>query len=139
MSEFSTVATYLLAFGGALLIVVAGLGMLRMPDLPTRMHASSKAGTLGAVLLLLAVAVHAADFEITLRAALICLFLFLTAPVAAHMIARAAYHGRVPLSDETVLDELREREFATGDAPSEPPDPAAVEPAQPTDPSPGRQ
>lgn len=46
-----------------------------------------------------------------MRALLICLFLFLTAPVAAHMIARAAYHGSVPLSGETIIDELREREF----------------------------
>lgn len=111
MTHTITWLPWIIAAAGTLLMLVAGVGMLRMPDLPTRMHASSKAGTLGAVLLLLAVAVQAKDLAIVERAILICLFLFLTAPVAAHMIARAAYRSGIPLSDETVMDELREREF----------------------------
>ena len=95
------------AFGIALM-VVAGIGLLRMPDLLTRMHASSKAGTLGAALVLLAVAVHFADAAITVRALVVCVFLLLTAPIASHVIARAAYRAGVPLSPETVVDELAE-------------------------------
>jgi multicomponent Na+:H+ antiporter subunit G len=95
-----------LATCGALLMVVAGLGLVRMPDLPTRMHASSKAGTLGAMLLLAAVAVHYADLSVAVRALLICLFFLLTAPVASHLLARAAYRAGIPLADETILDEL---------------------------------
>ena len=91
---------------GIALMVVAGLGLLRMPDLPTRMHASSKAGTLGAALVLLAVALHFGEAAITVRALLICAFLLLTAPVASHVIARAAYRAGVPLAPETVIDEL---------------------------------
>ncbi len=100
------VATLVLAGLGALLMVVAGLGLVRMPDLPTRMHAASKAGTLGAVLVLSAVALHFADAALAVRAALVALFLFITAPVASHVIARAAYRTGVPLSDETVVDDL---------------------------------
>jgi multicomponent Na+:H+ antiporter subunit G len=99
------IAAMLLAGVGAVLILVAGVGILRLPDLLTRMHASSKAGTLGTSLILLAVAVYFEDTGLTLRIVLIVLFLFLTAPVAAHMIARAGYRSGVRLSEETVLDE----------------------------------
>jgi len=92
---------------GTGLILVAGLGMVRMPDLLTRMHASSKAGTLGATLILLAVAITIPGTAVTMRVVLIVLFLFITAPLAAHMIARAAYRSGTPLSKETVLDEYQ--------------------------------
>jgi multicomponent Na+:H+ antiporter subunit G len=95
-----------LAALGTFLMVVAGLGIVRMPDLPTRMHASSKAGTLGAALILIGVAFAFADGAVAVRAVLIIGFLFLTAPVASHVIARAAYRTGVPLSDETVIDEM---------------------------------
>lgn len=93
---------------GAALMLIAGLGLVRMPDLPTRMHASSKAGTLGAALVLAAAAVRFADVGVAVRAGLVVLFLVLTAPVASHLIARAAYRSGVPLADETVIDELRD-------------------------------
>ena len=93
---------------GIAFMTVAGIGLLRMPDLPTRMHASSKAGTLGAALVLAAVAWHFGDAAIAVRVAVVCVFLLLTAPVASHVIARAAYRTGVPLSPETVIDELEE-------------------------------
>jgi multicomponent Na+:H+ antiporter subunit G len=104
---FEIVAIVIAALGTGLFLV-AGLGLVRMPDLLNRMHASSKAGTLGAVLVLAAVAINLADTAITMRVALIIFFLFITAPVAAHMIARAAYRSGTPLSDETVIDEYQE-------------------------------
>jgi multicomponent Na+:H+ antiporter subunit G len=108
MDVLSELISLALALAGAGLLLIAGIGILRLPDLLTRMHASSKAGTLGAVLILLAVAIRFSEFSITVRIALIILFLFLTAPVAAHAIARAGYCSGVPLSKETVLDEYRE-------------------------------
>lgn len=90
---------------GTVLMLIAGLGLVRMPDLPTRMHASSKAGTLGAALVMVAVALHFGG-GVAVRALLVSLFLFLTAPVASHLLARAAYRAGVPLSGETVIDEL---------------------------------
>jgi multicomponent Na+:H+ antiporter subunit G len=93
---------------GIALMWVAGIGLLRMPDLLTRMHASSKAGTLGAALVLLAVAVQFADAAVTVRVLVVCVFLLLTAPIASHVIARAAYRSGVPLAPETVVDELAE-------------------------------
>lgn len=99
-----------LAFTGGVLMVVAGLGLVRMSDLPTRMHASSKAGTLGAMLILAAVAVHTMDLAVAVRSLLVCLFFLLTAPVASHLLARAAYRAGVPLDEDTVIDELADRE-----------------------------
>ena len=93
---------------GIALMAIAGLGLLRMPDLLTRMHASSKAGTLGAILVLTAVAVHFGDGAIAVRVVVVCVFLLMTAPIASHVIARAAYRTGVPLSPDTVVDELAE-------------------------------
>lgn len=104
-------------FAGTCLILVAGLGIVRMPDLLTRMHASSKAGTMGTALILVGVAIKSADLAIVMRVVLIIVFLFMTAPLAAHMIARAGYRRSVALSDETVLDEYRS-DRATSDASS---------------------
>jgi multicomponent Na+:H+ antiporter subunit G len=100
-----TVLVIPLACLGIALMVVAGIGLLRMPDLLTRMHASSKAGTLGAALVLVAVAVQFSDAAVTVRALLVCVFLLLTAPIASHVIARAAYRAGVPLSPDTFTDE----------------------------------
>lgn len=95
----------LLLFGAGWM-VVAALGVLRMPDLFSRMQSSSKAGTLGIGTIMLAVAFHFGDLATGSRAALIIGFFFLTAPVAAHMIARAAYLTGVPLWEGTRRDEL---------------------------------
>lgn len=96
----------ILILGGALFMALAGLGMLRMPDLFLRMSSTAKAGTLGAGLILLGAAIHFDEFSISTRAIAIIIFLFLTAPVAAHMIGRAAYFDGVPLWKGTVQDDL---------------------------------
>ena len=97
---------FILVGVGSLFVLLASIGVLRMPDLFTRMHPSSKAATLGAVMILIGIAVHFEDGAIAVRAVLICLFLFLTAPVASHMIARAGFLSGVPLAEETTIDEL---------------------------------
>jgi multicomponent Na+:H+ antiporter subunit G len=96
-----------LMLSGAFFMFLAGLGVLRMPDVFLRMSSTAKAGTLGAGLILLGAAIHFNNFGIYTRAIAIIVFLFLTAPVAAHMIGRAAYFDGVPLWDGTVRDDLR--------------------------------
>lgn len=88
-------------------MIVAGLGVLRMPDLLMRMHAATKAGTLGAGMVLMAVAVFYGELGITMRAMATIVFLFLTAPVAAHMIGRASYFVGIKLWEGTFIDEIR--------------------------------
>ncbi len=103
----SEILTSLLVVLGAFFAFAAALGVLRLPDVLIRMHASTKAGTLGCGLILVAVAVHFAEPGIVARAAAAVVFLMLTAPVAAHMIGRAAYRTGVPLWKGTMVDELR--------------------------------
>jgi multicomponent Na+:H+ antiporter subunit G len=87
----------LLALAGGAFAVIAALGLVRLPDVLIRMHAATKVGTLSAGLVMAAVALHEADAAATLRAVAIVLFMFLTAPIAAHMIGRAALRMGVPL------------------------------------------
>ena len=83
--------------------LLAGIGMLRLPDLYTRMHAASKAGLVGAGLTLVGIAFVAADSSIVLRAILGIVFLALTTPVSAHLLARAAIKaGHVPLQGNII-------------------------------------
>jgi len=100
------IITAILVITGSLFALVAALGVLRLPDVLIRMHASTKAGTLGCGLILVAVAVHFGETGIVARAIAAIIFLMLTAPVAAHMIGRAAYRTGVPLSKDMVIDEF---------------------------------
>lgn len=82
---------------GGFFAFIAGLGILRLPDVLIRMHATTKAGTLASGLIMLAVAAGFGDVSTVARAIVIVVFLLLTAPVAAHMIGRAAFRSGVPL------------------------------------------
>ncbi len=94
---------------GAGFMLIAAIGVLRMPDLMMRLHAVTKAGALGIGLVLLSVALNYGELGIASRAIAGVAFVILTAPVAAHMIARAAYWIGVPLWEGTILDDLRDR------------------------------
>ncbi|MDG4649586.1 monovalent cation/H(+) antiporter subunit G [Roseibacterium sp. SDUM158017] len=96
---------------GGFFCFVAGLGVLRLPDVLIRMHASTKAGTLGSGLILVAVAIYFADTATTTRAVATILFLLITAPVAAHTIGRAAFRSGVALWN-TKIEEKAERELS---------------------------
>lgn len=93
---------------GATFTLLAAIGVLRMPDLFTRMQAAAKASTLGMACLLLGTAIELGDPASIARAATIAAFIMLTAPVSAHVVARAAYRADVPLWSGTRVDELRE-------------------------------
>lgn len=92
---------------GSIFMFLAALGILRLPDLLTRMHATTKAATLGASLIMLAVALHFAEVAVVARAFGVILFIMLTAPVAAHVIGRAGYFVGSKLWSGTLKDELR--------------------------------
>jgi multicomponent Na+:H+ antiporter subunit G len=101
----STILAGLLMVGGTAFMLVAAIGLLRLPDLYTRMHAVTKAGTLGIGLTLVSAAVAFGDVSVTTRALVALLFVLLTAPVSAHMLGRAGYLGGVPLWDGTAFDD----------------------------------
>ncbi|MEM8587917.1 MAG: monovalent cation/H(+) antiporter subunit G [Pseudomonadota bacterium] len=100
--------TAILVIVGALFAFAAGLGVLRLPDVLIRMHASTKAGTLGCGLILVAVAVYFGETGVVARSIAAIIFLLATAPIAAHMIGRAAYRTGVPMWRGTAIDELAE-------------------------------
>ena len=106
MTDVLTVAFLLL---GSLLMLLAAVAIVRFPDVYVRMQAATKASTLGITFLMLAAAVHFASLTVSATAAAIIVFFLLTAPVAAHMIARAAYCIGIPVWEKTWLDELRNR------------------------------
>lgn len=98
----------ILLLAGSLFCLLGAIGIIRMPDLFTRLQAATKTGTLGVGFILVGTAIYYGDLGISVRAILVIFFLFMTAPVAAHVIARAAYFVKVPLWDQTQLDELRD-------------------------------
>jgi multicomponent Na+:H+ antiporter subunit G len=104
MREVVSAALMILGSG---FVLIAAIGIVRLPDLYIRMHAATKAGTLGAGLILLSVAVHFGELGIVTRALATIAFLLITAPVAAHVIGRAAYLFGVELWEGSVVDELR--------------------------------
>lgn len=75
--------------GGAFFTLAAAIGVVRLPDLFTRMHAASKAGAVGAGLFLLAAGVQGEDWGVLARTVAGFFFLILTSPVSAHLLARA--------------------------------------------------
>lgn len=92
---------------GGVFMLLAAVGILRLPDTYTRLQASTKAATLGVSSILLGAAFHFADLGVTVRAVTTILFLLATAPVAGHLIGRVAYLLHVPLWERTLYDELR--------------------------------
>jgi multicomponent Na+:H+ antiporter subunit G len=104
------IVTIFALFTGAGFVLLSAAGAVRMPDLFTRMQAISKASTLGVGSLALSAAVFFANPDAAVRAAAIVVFYYLTNPIAAHVIARAAYFvgGEIRWRG-TVIDELEGR------------------------------
>lgn len=95
---------------GALFFLLAGIALLRMPDLYGRISASSKAVTAGAGACLIAAGAAFLDPGVASRAAAGLAFFLLTSPVAAHVVARAAVYVGVPFAASTSLPDVAEGE-----------------------------
>jgi multicomponent Na+:H+ antiporter subunit G len=94
---------------GAFFVFLGALGLVRLPDIFTRMQAATKATVLGAACTLLAAAVFFENPGVIARVLATIAFICLTAPVAAHMVARAAHFVGAPMWEGTIMDELRDR------------------------------
>jgi len=92
---------------GAAFVLLAAIGILRMPDLYLRISVTTKGATLGMGLILLCVAIYFGEASIATRSLAIVFFLLLTAPVGAHLIGRASYFVNIPLWKNSVMDDLK--------------------------------
>ena len=94
--------------GGALLALAAGVGVLRFPDLLSRMHAGTKPQVLGLILVLIGLSLRLRSGAAVWALILVALFQMLTAPVAAHLVGRGGYRTGKVRRDLLVVDELTE-------------------------------
>jgi len=88
--EIIDLASWLLIAAGSIFCLIGALGLLRMPDFYTRMHAASLIDTIGAGLLLLGMMLQAGFTLVSVKLVFIGLLLFFTSPTATHALARAA-------------------------------------------------
>ncbi|WP_312796003.1 monovalent cation/H(+) antiporter subunit G [Tianweitania sp.] len=102
---YDSIAAILLLVG-SLFTLTAAIGLLRLPDVYSRMHAASKAGTLGSCVILLALAVVEADLAVATRVLAAIVFFIITAPISAHLLARAALTAGYPLWRGSVRNEM---------------------------------
>jgi multicomponent Na+:H+ antiporter subunit G len=92
---------------GVLLVLLAGVGLLRFPDVLTRANAATKAAGLGVACVLGGVAFVIGTGEAAVKLSIAVVLQFATAPVAGHVIGRAAYRSGAPLGEGTHIDDLR--------------------------------
>ncbi len=124
LSESAEVIAGVLIFLGTLISLISSVGLVRLPDVYTRSHAASKSSTVGVLFILIGTLLYFLISEgyFSIRLILGIVFVFLTAPVAAHVICRAAYRADVPLTQTSAEDELKEyftvNEKQSGDSPS---------------------
>ena len=108
MAQLTDIASWLLLSAGAFFFIVGGVGLVRMPDIYTRMHAVSVSDTLGAGLMLGGLMLQAGLALITIKLIILGALFFLTGPVATHALAQAALHAgiRPHLSDDGDLADV---------------------------------
>lgn len=92
---------------GSIFVLLAAIGLVRMPDLYLRISVTTKAVTLGIGLILASAAVYFQETSVSTRILAIVFFILLTAPVAAHLLSRASYITGVTLWKNSVMDELK--------------------------------
>ena len=89
------VLSWISILAGLFFILVGGIGLIRFPDVYTRLHAAGMTDTMGAGLVLIGLSFQAGLTLITVRLLMIWAFLLFTSPIATHALARAALHGKV--------------------------------------------
>lgn len=91
---------------GTLFILLAAIGLVRMPDLYLRISVTTKAATLGVGMLLAGTAFYFHEVSTTTRVLAIVFFLILTAPIGAHLLGKASYFVGVKMWKKSILDEM---------------------------------
>lgn len=104
-----------LIFGGVLFFIIGTVGLIRLPDTYSRIHAPTKCDTLGVGLITLGIVIYNGFALISVKMLLILFFLWLTSPTAASAISKAARESEVEFAEETFYypkdDEAKEKEL----------------------------
>lgn len=94
---------------GTMFILIASVGLIRMPDFFLRLSVTVKASTLGVGFVMGGTAIYFTEFSVTAKVMAIIFFLLITAPVSGHMIGRTAYFTGMRLWKGTIIDELKDK------------------------------
>jgi multicomponent Na+:H+ antiporter subunit G len=120
MALFADVVSWICLLAGVAFALIGGLGVLRLPDVFTRMHGAGMIDTLGLGLILVGLMVQAGPTLVTVKLFLIIVFVLYTSPTTTHALARACLYGGVrPLLDEPA-DERADLKDPDGDSSSNP-------------------
>jgi len=103
------IVTAFLVILGSLMCLAAGVGLIRFPDVLSRLHAATKPQIFGLILIVLDVAISNLSVRTVTIAAAILVFQCLTAPMSAHMVARTGYNTEHVRRDVLIVDELAAR------------------------------
>jgi multicomponent Na+:H+ antiporter subunit G len=109
--EIGKIIVAILIVLGALFNLLGAIGLLRLPDVYLRSHAATKSATLGVVCILAGAFIFFWIDTKVMNARLLLglVFVFITAPVAGHLICRAAYRTKVPLWEKSIQDDLKDK------------------------------
>ena len=103
-------ASWAFLLAGSLFCITGGIGMLRLPDFYTRCHAAGITDTLGAGLILVGLGFQGGLSQVTVKLALILVFLCLTSPTSTHALVKAAYsRGILPVGPSKIPDDDNDR------------------------------
>lgn len=98
----------ILLIAGSLFMLIAAIGVVKLQDVYMRMHAITKATSLGAILMLLGVVLWHPQWIVVIESFMVVIFVILTAPIGSHMIGRVAHRMQVPKAEGYLVDELQD-------------------------------
>jgi multicomponent Na+:H+ antiporter subunit G len=101
------IAIMVLSTIGALFILIASIGIVKMPDFYSRLSVTIKAATLGIGCILIAAALFFAEFQVTTKVLAIIFFVFITSPVSGYLIGKVGYINGTKLWKHSIIDEMK--------------------------------
>ena len=99
------IIAYIFMGAGAIFAVITAVGLIRFPDVYTRIHAVAVVLTISAVLITVGIAIYVWELYLSLKILLISLFFLISNPMATHSIARASYRRKIALPKEKDVDD----------------------------------
>jgi len=97
MAAVLDIASWVLLVTGSIFVIIGGIGLLRLPDFYTRVHAASITDTVGAWLIILGLLLQVEHAMVGIKLVLILFFLILTSPLSSHALTKAAYYRETPM------------------------------------------